>query len=145
MIASFVLVCFLASAGVASATFSMAQVFVFFLFLRIFVSFVVMMQANISLYLSAAAYCDKSTYPTRTFIGPTTGFKYTMTIYDQMTDTQGFVRYLPSDKSIYVSYRGSSSIKNWISNLDAFKTAYTSFPECACEVHKGFYEAEQKV
>lgn len=102
-------------------------------------------QANISAYLSAAAYCDKSTYSSRTFVGPTTGFKYTMTIYDSKTDTQGFMGVLPSDKSIYISFRGSSSIQNWISDLDAFKEAYRSFPECNCEVHKGFYEAEQKV
>jgi predicted lipase len=57
----------------------------------------------------------------------------------------GFVGYLPSDKSIYVVFRGSSSIRNWITNLDAYKTPYTSYPACKCEVHKGFYSAEQIV
>ena len=57
----------------------------------------------------------------------------------------GFVGYLPSDKSIYVVFRGSSSIRNWITNLDAYKTSYTSYPACKCEVHKGFYGAEQIV
>jgi len=57
----------------------------------------------------------------------------------------GFVGYLPSDKSIYVVFRGSSSIRNWITNLDAYKTPYTSYPACNCEVHKGFYNAEQIV
>ncbi|RYH30618.1 hypothetical protein EON65_04620 [archaeon] len=46
---------------------------------------------------------------------------------------------------MYVVFRGSSSIPNWISDLDAFKTAYTSYPECNCQVHKGFYLAEQNV
>ena len=57
----------------------------------------------------------------------------------------GYIGYLPSDKSIYVTFRGSSSIKNWVTNLDAVKTSYTTFPECNCQVHKGFFDAEQTV
>lgn len=102
-------------------------------------------QAQIALWLSAAAYCGKSAYKTHVFKGPTTGFVVTDIISDTASDTEGYVGYLPSDKSIYVVYRGSSSIRNWISNLDAFKTSYTSFSECGCQVHKGFYQAEQKV
>lgn len=102
-------------------------------------------QAMIGVWLSAAAYCGKSDYETRTFKGPTTGFKVTYVMSDVGSDTQGYVGYLPSDKSIYVVYRGSSSIRNWITNLEVTKTAYTSFPECNCQVHKGFYNAEQKV
>lgn len=102
-------------------------------------------QAQISLWLSAAAYCGKSNYKTHTFKGPTTGFVVTYVISDTNSDTQGYVGYLPSDKSIYVTYRGSQDIRNWITNLDAWKVAYTTYPECNCQVHKGFYEAEQKV
>ncbi len=102
-------------------------------------------QATKSLWLSAAAYCGKDAYPSHVFKGVTSGFVYTKTISDSATDTQGYIGYLPSDKSIYVVFRGSQSIRNWISNLDAFKTPYTSFPECNCQVHKGFYAAEQKV
>jgi predicted lipase len=29
--------------------------------------------------------------------------------------------------------------------LDVVKTPYTSYSECGCQVHKGFYDAEQKV
>ena len=57
----------------------------------------------------------------------------------------GYVGYLPSDKSIYIVFRGSQSTRNWITNLDAVKTTYTSYPDCKCEVHKGFYDAEQNV
>jgi hypothetical protein len=102
-------------------------------------------QAQISLWLSAAAYCGKSAYKTHTFKGPTTGFVVTYIIYDSATDTQGYIGYLPSDKSIYVTYRGSQDIRNWVTNLDAFKTAYTTYPECNCQVHKGFFNTEQKV
>jgi hypothetical protein len=102
-------------------------------------------QAQIALWLSAAAYCGKSQYKSHTFKGPTTGFVVTYVVSDPPTDTEGYVGYLPSDKSIYVAFRGSSSIRNWISNLDAWKTPYTTYPECNCQVHKGFYNAEQKV
>ena len=81
---------------------------------------------------------------THVFKGPTAGFVVTKVIYDPK-DTQGYIGYLPSDKSIYVVYRGSESTKNWITNLDAIKIPYTSFPECNCQVHKGFYQAEQTV
>jgi len=102
-------------------------------------------QAQKSLWLSAAAYCGKSAYSSHVFKGPTAGFVWTKTITDAASDTEGYVGYLPADKSIYVVYRGSSSIRNWISNLNAFKTPYTTYPECNCQVHKGFFNDEQKV
>lgn len=102
-------------------------------------------QANISAYLSAAAYCGKDKYKTMVLDGPASGFEVKSIIYDSKTDNQGYIGVLPSDKSIYVVYRGSSSIKNWIVNVDAIKTDYTSFSECNCQVHKGWYAAEQNV
>ena len=65
-------------------------------------------------------------------------------IYDVVDDTNGYMGYLPSDNSIYVAFRGSESILNWITDLSTTKTTYTTFPECNCEVHKGFYDAEQR-
>lgn len=102
-------------------------------------------QAMISLWLCGATYCGVGNYKSHVFQGPTTGFIVTAPIEDVRTDTEGYVGYLPSDKSIYVAFRGSSSIRDWLSNLDARKVPYTSYPECDCYVHKGFYEAEQKV
>ena len=52
---------------------------------------------------------------------------------------------MDSTKSIYVVYRGSQDIRNWITNVDAVKTTYTTFPDCKCSVHKGFFDAEQRV
>jgi len=102
-------------------------------------------QANISAYLSAGAYCNKDDYSTMVFKGPAQGFKLFHTVFDSKTDTQGFIGVLDSDSSIYVTYRGSSTISNWIVNIDAVKTDYLSFPECNCQVHKGWYLAEQTV
>jgi hypothetical protein len=98
-----------------------------------------------SLWLAAASYCDPASYTTRSYKGPTAGFVATYSIHDSKTDTTGYIGYLPSQKSIFVVFRGSVSWKNWASDLDAVKTSYTSFPECNCQVHKGFYSAEQSV
>lgn len=102
------------------------------------------LQANISVWLSAAASCGKDYYKSHVFKGPTEGFIVTSVI-DNFRDTEGYIGYLPSDKSIYVVFRGSISIRNWLTDLDAFKTPYLTFPECECEVHQGFYNSVQSV
>lgn len=98
-----------------------------------------------ALWLSAATQCSKDEYMTRTFMGPTTGFVTTSVIYDAYSDTTGFIGYLPSDQTIFVVFRGTTSVKNTITDIDAFKTDYVSYPECNCQVHEGFYKAEQRV
>jgi len=102
-------------------------------------------EASRSLWLSIAAYCGKDQYSTHVFKGPTTGFVLTYTISDIATDTEGYIGYLPSAKTIYVVFRGTQDTRNWLSNLDVVKTSYTTYTECNCQVHKGFYAAEQKV
>jgi len=68
--------------------------------------------------------------------GNLSGFVPTYVIYSGVAeDTEGFVGYLPSDSSIYVTFRGSSDIQNWITNLSYAKTPYTTFPDCNCTVH----------
>eukprot|EP01036_Dinobryon_divergens_P022740 gene22740-31027_t len=98
-----------------------------------------------SVALGAAAYCGTSRYEKHTFLGPTEGFVLTKVINDIVTDTEGFVGYLPSDQSIYVVYRGTYSVRSAIDDLKTLKTRYKSYPDCRCEVHKGFYLAEQNV
>ena len=44
------------------------------------------------------------------FEGSALGFVATKVLYDAVTDTEGYVGYLASDNSIYVVFRGSSSI-----------------------------------
>jgi predicted lipase len=98
---------------------------------------------NASIWLCAAAYCETNTYQTRTFKGYSTGFVVTNVIDDKGEDVQGFVGYLPSQSSIYVTFRGSTSISDWANNLDLILTSY---PKCDdCKVHKGFYVAQQSV
>ena len=52
---------------------------------------------------------------------------------------------MPFDESIYIAFRGSGSIENWETDLDTRKIFYYSYPECHCEVHEGFYAAQQRV
>lgn len=97
--------------------------------------------------LSAAAYCDPASYMTRSYKGNAAGFIATNTIVDSKTDTQGFIGYMPSTSQIYVVFRGSESISNWATNLDAITTSYPAKYGCPgdCQVHKGFFQAEQTV
>lgn len=96
---------------------------------------------NLSLWHSEATYCDPPSYLTRTYKGVLQGFVPVYAINDKSHDTNGYIGYHSSQKTIYVAFRGSESIKNWIDNLDVILTTY---PLCSgCEVHKGFYSAEQ--
>jgi hypothetical protein len=98
-------------------------------------------QAQISIYLSGAAYCNKSNYSKMKLIGPAQGFIYERLLYDIKTDLQGFVGYLPSYKTIYISLRGSSSKLNWMDDFEVRLVPYTSYSECNCKVHNGFYRS----
>lgn len=101
--------------------------------------------ANISVWLSSAAYCDKELYPNMTLSGPASGFKYIDTLYDLKTDTQGFIGYHHNSHAIYVVIRGTSSALNWLDNIQMLHTPYLTYPECACNVHSGFYKSALSV
>lgn len=96
--------------------------------------------ANISAILSAAAYCGKDNYAKMRFQEPVEHFFVTDTIYDEATDLHGFVGVLHSKHTIYVVFRGSNSIRNWIEDFEFTKVEYLSFPDCDCAVHRGFYQ-----
>ena len=96
--------------------------------------------------MSQDAYCGKAVYLTQHYSGVVAGFVATKIISNLVDDVEGFVGYLPSDKSIYVVFRGSESIRNWITNLTVDKTNYTTFSDCTnCQVHSGFYTATKAV
>jgi len=98
-------------------------------------------QLNTSVWLSGAAYCGKEKYETMRLSGPATDFVYKDTLYDSKTDLQGFIGILSSTKSIYVVIRGSSSKMNWLDDLEVRKVEYTTYPQCDCKVHNGFYRS----
>jgi len=99
-----------------------------------------------SLYLSEFAYCSNG--------GDFMGLNYSGVSYvqDFVPTAQfavgsggsitGFIGYQPSVSTIWVAFRGSSDIANWITNLDFIRQSY---PLCSgCSVHEGFYTAEQE-
>ena len=102
-------------------------------------------QALISHELALTSYCGVTEYQTHTFIGAAEGFVVTKVLYDKANDVEGYVGYLPSDQSIYVVFRGTASLDNWLVDFDAFKTNFDEWPECDCEVHAGFYKAMKAV
>ena len=89
-----------------------------------------------ALALSSAAYCPKDDYNMINIAG---SFEYDSTLYDKRSDLLGFVGRAPSQKTIYVALRGTSSPMNWFRDFEFTHVAYESFPECNCSVHKGFY------
>jgi len=90
-------------------------------------------------YLSGAAYCGKSNYSTMCVSGPASGFIQAETLYDIASDLEGYIGYNNAHKSIYVVLRGTSSTLNWMEDLEIKQVPYDTWPECDCEVHKGFY------
>jgi hypothetical protein len=100
-----------------------------------------MTAGNLAITHSQNAYCGTpDTYMTRTYFGDLEGFTPTYHI-NSAHDTQGYVGYSESQATIYVVFRGSESMSNWISNIDAVLTDY---PLCSgCSVHKGFYDAQK--
>ncbi|GAM22176.1 hypothetical protein SAMD00019534_053510, partial [Acytostelium subglobosum LB1] len=94
------------------------------------------------LLFSYASYCDakeiedwsckrcKSDFPHGSVDNP-------IVIFENSTDTQAFVA--TYNNTVFIAFRGSMDIENWITNLKFFQTAY---PKVAgAEVHLGFYEA----
>lgn len=98
-------------------------------------------QLTTSVWLSGAAYCGKENYESMQVGGPAIGFIYKTTLYDAKTDLQGYIGVLPSTKSIYVVIRGSSSKMNWLDDFEVRKVDYTTYSECDCKVHNGFYRS----
>lgn len=95
-------------------------------------------QSNIGVWLSGAAYCNKENYKTMKLAGPATGFLVADVIYDKATDMQGFTGVLEKQSTIYVAFRGSSSLLNWMDDFEIRLVPYETFPECNCKVHNGF-------
>jgi len=98
-------------------------------------------QSNVGVWLSGAAYCNKDKYLSMKLNGPAEGFIVTEVLYDKRTDLQGFIGILPSTSTIYITFRGTSSILNWLDDIEVRQTAYITFPECGCKVHSGFYKS----
>lgn len=96
-------------------------------------------QLYTGVWLSGAAYCGKENYKTMNIGGAAIGFAYKDTLYDIKTDIQGFIGTLSTTQTIYVVLRGSSSLMNWLDDFEVKLIPYTSYQNCECNVHNGFY------
>jgi len=74
-------------------------------------------------------------------VGPAEGFVFVDTLHDPRTDLQGYIGYHPTKKFIGVVIRGSSSLINWLDDFQIRLVPYTTWPECECKVHNGFYKS----
>ena len=96
-------------------------------------------QLTIGAWLSGAAYCGKDQYHSMIVSGPAARFVVKDTLYDAVTDIQGYTGIL--DNTIYIVLRGSSSVMNWLDDIEVKLEEYVTFPECECYVHRGFYRS----
>ncbi|OIW30011.1 lipase [Coniochaeta ligniaria NRRL 30616] len=82
-----------------------------------------------------AVTCAGSACPTVT----SNGAKTAKTFSGILTDIQGLIAVDPTTKQIVVTFRGSKSVRNWISNI------VFAFSDCSlvsgCQVHTGFSAA----
>lgn len=100
---------------------------------------------NTSIVLSAKTYCDSNTYLSSNYSlnKYTDTFVPTKQIYNKKYDVNGFIGYRTEDETIYVVFRGTQSIRDWIDDFHIRQIDYFLCDEC--KVHKGFIEAEQAV
>ena len=99
--------------------------------------------ANTSVSLSATAYCGSKSIHGHIFSGFATGFVETLLINGEEFDEEGFIGYRNTDEKIYVVFRGSYSLLNWLADLSFITTVY---PYCdRCRVHLGFFRYEQAI
>jgi len=105
-------------------------------------------RARTFLKFSSAAYCDEAsianwTCPDCLEADPT----FTPKVFtDRKTTTQAYVgrTHGETTQNIVVAFRGSTTLLNWVSNLDFPKT--DAYPKCnGCKVHEGFLLAWNSV
>ena len=69
------------------------------------------------------------------------GFVATTVIENSTWDVFGYTGYLPSDKSIYVVFKGTTDVREWVLDLTLTLSDYDTWPECGeCKVHAGWYK-----
>ncbi|PYH48501.1 lipase family protein [Aspergillus saccharolyticus JOP 1030-1] len=119
------------------------------------VSTSVLTQLDLFAQYSEAAYCSTNLNSPNTSVTCTNGLcpllaAATTTSLaefddsDSYGDTAGFLAVDSTNKLLVVSFRGSSSIENWIADLDFIFTDASAI--CSgCEVHQGFWKAWSSV
>ncbi|KAI8090275.1 lipase [Gilbertella persicaria] len=92
--------------------------------------------------IAATAYCDAVTSSKTWTCTQCKAFASdgkVITSFNVGADTVGFVMRSDADKTIYLAFRGSKTLSNWVTNLNFGLTNYT--PVSGTKVHTGFYNA----
>ena len=90
---------------------------------------------NTSVSLCALSYCDSNKLSNHLFSGYTESFNITKILHGEVYDSNGFIGYRTKDQTIYIVFRGSHSITNFLDDLNFITTSY---PNCSsCLVHLG--------
>lgn len=99
-----------------------------------------------SAYVTAIAYCLPANIMNWDCIPcQKIGRLQVLQVVDSKRDEfQGFVAYNAMENSVYISFRGSINLANWLDNLTFYKSrVYPGFPNVL--VHRGFYVAYMSV
>jgi hypothetical protein len=91
-------------------------------------------------YMSSASYCatkQVTDWNCQACQASGTSLKGVTFLQNNVTENYGYVGQDAKTGDVYIAYRGSQNIENWINNLDFILTPY---PGCnGCNVHQGFY------
>jgi hypothetical protein len=82
-------------------------------------------------------FCPRSQFPEMNFTGIAEGFIFTKTLHWEYYDVTGYIGYIDSRKTIYISMRGTMTNPNEDMDFDSVLVDYTTWPECNCRVHRG--------
>lgn len=95
-------------------------------------------KGEIAWQLSTKMYCPMAEFGNMPWAGLVEDFKYTKTIWWERYDVTGLVGYMPSQKTIYVVFRGTDSKPNEEMDFEEALVPYDdTWPECNCRVHDG--------
>jgi len=102
-------------------------------------------RAEHDLFLSYAAYCSDISNPSFSckWCEKVPGFTLDGAVQDTTLDTLAFYGFDEPNDAVYVSFRGTHNLENWIVNLN-----FTAVPWPEANntlVHEGFLEAEQRL
>ncbi|KAI8381060.1 lipase [Radiomyces spectabilis] len=96
--------------------------------------------------LSSMSYCD-SVIPGGKLdcaqCSAVSGATMVKTFSTLLYDTNGYIIRDDAKKKLYLTFRGSSSIRNWIADFTFIATSYT--PVKGAKVHTGFYNSYKEV
>ena len=75
------------------------------------------------MHFAYGAYCSEASLSSWTCHYCKPGVKFVANVVDGLTETLVFIAYDPAVKIVYVSFRGSANIPNWMTDFDFIKVS----------------------